>query len=101
VHAGADRLDRRIHEQEVALTNEDSIDTGAYSSAMAENGDSSRLIKPDKEEDEAAQEELDDAHDHADPPKGDKAVKGGDRVKTEGASRGAADEQATKAERAI
>lgn len=84
------------------MTNDDiTDDTGAYSSAMAEDGDSAFPTKQGKDENEAAQEELDDVHEHADPSKGGKAVEGGDRVKTDGASLGAADEQATKAERSI
>lgn len=84
------------------MTNPDTnADGGAYSSAMSENGDSAFPTNQGKEEDETARKELDDIHDHGDPSKGDKQVDGGDRVKTDGASRGAADEQATKAERSI
>lgn len=87
---------------EVALTNPDTnADGGACSLAMSENGDSAFPTNRGKEEDEAARKELDDIHDHADPSKGDKQVDGVDRVKADGASRGAADEQATKAERSI
>jgi hypothetical protein len=90
------------YEQEVALTHQDTNpEGGAYSSAMSENGDSAFPTNQGKDEDEAAREELGDIHDHADPSKGDKQVDGGDRVKTDGASRGAADEEATKAERSI
>ncbi|MBA2934492.1 hypothetical protein HZF05_10325 [Sphingomonas sp. CGMCC 1.13654] len=81
---------------------DDSIDdTGAYSSAMAENGDSALSINQGKVEDEVGQKDLDDIPQHGNPSKGARAVKGGDQVKTGGASRGAADEQATKAERSI
>jgi hypothetical protein len=76
-------------------------DGGAYSSAMSEDGDSAFPTNQGKEEDEAARKELDDIHEHADPTKGDEEVDGGDRVKTDGASRGAADEQATRAESSI
>lgn len=54
-----------------------------------------------EDDDEAARKELDDIHEHADPSKGDKEAGGGDRVKTDGGSHGAADEQATKARRSI
>jgi hypothetical protein len=88
--------------QEIELTNQDTeADGGAYSTAMSENGDSAFPTDKGKEGDKAARKELDDIHDHADPSKGDKKVDGGDRVKTDGVSRGAADEQATKAERSI
>lgn len=84
------------------MTNPDTnADDGAYSSAMSENGDSAFPTYQGKEEDAASRKELDDIHDHADPSKGDKQVDGGDRVKTDGASRGAADEKATKARRSI
>jgi hypothetical protein len=84
------------------LTNQDTnADGGAYSSAMAADGVSALPTNPGKNEDQAARKELDDIHDHADPSRGDREVDGGDRVKTDGASRGAADEQATKAGRSI
>lgn len=84
------------------MTHQDTNANGdAYSSAMPKNGDSAFPTNQGGEKDEAARKELDDIHDHADPSKGDKPVDGGDRVKTEDASRGAADEQATRAERSI
>jgi hypothetical protein len=91
-----------MHEQEVALINDDiTDDTGAYSSAMSEDGDSAFPTKQGKDDDEAAQKDLDDVHEHADPSKGDKVAESGDRVKTDGPTRGAADEQVMKAERSI
>jgi hypothetical protein len=90
-----------MHGQEVALTNNDITDnTGAYSSAMSEDGDSAFPTKQGKDADEAAQKDL-DVHGHADPSKGDKMADGGDLVKTDGVTRGAADEQVMKAERSI
>lgn len=82
-------------------SNNISTDDGTYSSAMSEDGDSAFPTKRGKEEDEAARKELDEVHGHADPSKGDKEVDGGDRVKTDGGSHGAADEEATRAERSI
>jgi hypothetical protein len=84
------------------LINEDkNPEGGAYSSAMSENGDSAFPTRQGAEEDKAAQKELDDIHEHADPSKGGKEAEGGDRIKTGDVSRGAADEQATKAGRSI
>jgi hypothetical protein len=80
-----------------------SPDSGAYSTAMAEDGGTA-LPQDGTSEDEdgKAREDLDKAHEHADPSKGDKQVDGGDRVSTEDDEpAGAADEQATKFKRSM
>jgi hypothetical protein len=54
--------------------------------------------EPGKAVDEAARKELERIHEHADPSKGGKTVKGGDRIKiTDGRKHGSPDAQATKA----
>jgi hypothetical protein len=84
------------------LTNQESnLEGGTRSSPRPGGGDSAFATSQDREEVEAARKELDDIHEHADPSKGDKEVDGGDRVKTDGATRGAADDQVTQGKRSI
>ena len=80
---------------------DDGNDGGAYSSAMAEDGETALPPKGDAgdktREDAEAQEELEAIHVHADPSRGNIEVAGGDRVQTDDAPKyGAADEQATR-----
>jgi hypothetical protein len=79
--------------------------SGAYSTAMADDGDTAlpqNGAGDDGDEDEKAREDLDEAHEHADPSKGDKKVDGSDRLSTDGDEpAGAADEEATKFKRSM
>lgn len=70
------------------------FDDGTHSTAMAQDGVSAMPADEGSKDKEA--KELDDAHEHADPSKGDKEADGGGRVKTDDTSAGTADEQATK-----
>ena len=75
------------------------LDEGTHSTAMAQDGVSAMPADEVAKDKEA--KELEDAHEHADPSKGDKDADGGGRVKTDDKSAGAADEQATKFEQSI
>ena len=74
---------------------------GTLSTAMAEDGPSAFSLN-DGGNDKRA-ENPEDAHEHADPSKGDKEAEGGGRVKTDDhkPSSGAADEQASMFKRSI
>jgi hypothetical protein len=80
-------------------------DSGTLSTAMARDGVSGLQSQDDRGGDKAA-EELEEAHKHADPSRGDKKVDGGDHVSTDDdapkhKALSEADEQATTTKRTM